>query len=68
MATFEIKSEMNSLRFSVIEPGTPALRRAAATCTKGKGSGVSQADAQVSTGGHYLITLTYKGASCVVEQ
>lgn len=68
MATLEIKSDQAGLRFSVIEPSTPApMRRGGVLCVPGKGGGVAQANAQLGGGGHYLITVNYKGASCAPD-
>jgi len=65
MATFEIRSDMGGLHFSVLEG---PMRRGAISCIAGKGTGVQSANADVSTGGHYLITLAYKGVVCTPEQ
>jgi hypothetical protein len=64
-ATLEIKSDMAGLHFDVLEG---QVRRGALVCSAGKGSGVAQANAPIGAGGHYLITVTYKGASCVAVQ
>ncbi len=66
MATLEIKSDMmTGLHFTVLEDG---MRRGSLSCIAQPGAGSASANAEVSTGGHYLILVNYKGARCIPEQ
>jgi len=65
-ATLNITSDAAGLHFAIFEG---MMRRGVLTCTTGKGSGVAQANAQtVDGGGHYLIKVSYKDATCGPEQ
>lgn len=64
-ATFEVKSDMAGLHFTVVEDG---MRKGQLTCTAQPGSGEASADAPVTNGGHYLVFVSYKGARCIPEQ
>lgn len=65
MATLEIKSDTSGLHFTVLEDG---MRRGSISCIAQPGTGAASANAEVSTGGHYLVALAYKAARCVPEQ
>jgi hypothetical protein len=64
-ATFEVKSDMNGAHFTIVEDG---MRKGQLTCTKQAGTGTASASANLSTGGHYFMSLTFKGARCIAEQ
>jgi hypothetical protein len=65
MATFDIKSDMNGLHFTIAED---TVRRGALSCISQVGSSAASASANLSAGGHYLITVNAKGAHCIAEQ
>ena len=68
MASLNITSDMSGLHFAILESdGMLTMRRGALSCSTGKGEGVAQANASIANGGHYLIRVSYKGASCVPE-
>jgi hypothetical protein len=64
-ATFEVKSDMAGLHFTIVDEG---MRKGHIVCTAQPGSGSASAQANVMSGGHYLIALNYKGSRCLADQ
>lgn len=64
-ATFAVTSDTNGMHFTIVEDG---MRKGQLSCIAQTGMGSMSANANVTNGGHYLISVNYTGARCIAEQ